>query len=164
MPRESAFPKWWPQAKTIPESPWPLALGVAVLFGWFLWAFNGGKAPVGDGWFAVSAWIAAAADHLARYWANVRSGYVPANPMWFTEKNTLHHFGIFFLLSTFILLVELSPLHLQFSPLGWIAKWSLFVSVYICLVDWIMLVPALIWWIARKGVALASNVSRGGSQ
>lgn len=164
MSRESAFPKYWPQSKTIPESPWPLALGMAIFFGWLLWVLNGGKAPIGDGGFAVSAWVTASADHLARYWTDVRRGYVPANPMWMTEKNTLHHFGVFFLLSTFIFLAEFGSLHLRFSILGWIAKWSFFVSGYICVVDWVMLLPALIWWIARKGMALASNFSHRGSQ
>lgn len=165
MSRESAFPKFWPQAKTIPESPWPLALGMAVLFGGFLWGLSGGTTPYGGGGFlALGAWATALADHLARYWPDVRRGYVPANPMWMTEKNTLHHFGVFFLAGTLILLVELGPLHVQSVLLGRIANWTLLTSGLLSVVDWVMLIPTALWWLARRGVALASHLAHRGSR
>lgn len=154
MPRESAFPKYFPQPNTIPEAPWPLALATAVAVGWFFWAIDLA------GWFFVSAWLVALCDHTLRYWPDMRRGRVPANPMWMTETNTVIHFGIPFLLCVLLVLLQMGPMHFKSPVLWWTSLWLFELSSLISSVDWIMLLPAGVWWVLRQGLRLATHVSR----
>ena len=158
MPRESAFPKYWPQSKTIPESPWPLGLLAALAVAWFFWIPTGG---LKGNWVFLSAWVVALADHVARYWPDVRRGYVPANYLWMTEKHTLIHCAVPFLLSTLCLLLQIAPFYLKSVVLGALAQWFYAAAGLIASADWIFLIPAAIWWIMRHGLRLAHHLYRG---